>query len=350
MIEGLLSGRQWNAAATLTYGFGEFGDYDRAIVPEVTRGFAPFTPAMEDAARAVFAQIEAFTNLDIAEVDGSVAEIRLARTTDTGTAHAYLPSSLQVSGDVWFNSINLEVEAPAPGSYPWLVMLHEIGHSLGLKHPHDDGFGQVTLPPDLDRVEMTVMTYHLRYQDNNPRTYMPLDIAALQHLYGADYATAAGDDTYKIASGVMSIWDGGGNDTLDFSGLTTDGIHGKFTISLVPGEVSHNAVNSTVVGNAFRYEDDARSDIENAIGTKHGDAIYGNDGANVLKGGRGGDSIFGAAGNDVLRGGKGKDSLFGGLGADTLIGGRGKDTFYVDEHDTIIGLKPNDRVHDDLHI
>ncbi|MFP3632200.1 M10 family metallopeptidase C-terminal domain-containing protein, partial [Burkholderia sp. SIMBA_045] len=54
-------------------------------------------------------------------------------------------------------------------------------------------------------------------------------------LYGANYSTRAGDTTYGFNSNtgrdfysassssdklVFSVWDGGGNDTLDFSGFT----------------------------------------------------------------------------------------------------------------------------------
>ena len=52
--------------------------------------------------------------------------------------------------------------------------------------------------------------------------------------------------------------------------------------------------------------------IENAIGTKAGDSITGDDGNNKLEG-RGGD--------DLLDGGAGVDRLYGGGGADTLTGG-----------------------------
>lgn len=54
----------------------------------------------------------------------------------------------------------------------------------------------------------------LSYQ---PTTSMMLDIKAIQYLYGANMATHSGDDTYIFEQGsnyFETIWDAGGNDTL----------------------------------------------------------------------------------------------------------------------------------------
>jgi serralysin len=73
--------------------------------------------------------------------------------------------------------------------------------------------------------------------DVYPSTYMPLDMLALQYLYGPNWQTNAGDTIYKFdpASGpiFMALWDGGGGDTLDFSAYSTDGV-----FDLRPGHFS----------------------------------------------------------------------------------------------------------------
>src|SRR5205085_10005768 len=63
------------------------------------------------------------------------------------------------------------------------------------------------------------------------------------------------------------------------------------------------------------------TDVENVIGSKYNDAIYGNDGNNNLSGGDGDDVLSGQGGDDIISGGNGKDLIFGGTGADTLTGG-----------------------------
>lgn len=61
------------------------------------------------------------------------------------------------------------------------------------------------------------------------------DIAALQELYGANTNTRTGDDTYKLDQGlgrkgdktkafIYTIWDAGGDDTLDASDFDTNGV------------------------------------------------------------------------------------------------------------------------------
>ena len=55
------------------------------------------------------------------------------------------------------------------------------------------------------------------------------------------------------------------------------------------------------------------------------DTFYGNDFADVVKGGYGNDRIVGYAGNDALYGNDDNDSIGGGAGNDRLEGGRGND-------------------------
>ena len=82
-----------------------------------------------------------------------------------------------------------------------------------------------------------------------PQTLMLYDIAALQYMYGANYTTNSGDTStngirttgQETINGVaqaapggntifMTLWDGGGNDTYDFSNYTTN-----LSVNLQPG-------------------------------------------------------------------------------------------------------------------
>src|SRR4051812_39202176 len=78
---------------------------------------------------------------------------------------------------------------------------------------------------------------------------------------------------------------------------------------------------SANVYNAFQYNNDPRSLIENAVGGAGHDKIYGNTANNTLTGNAGNDTLTGADGNDTLLGGDGADQLMGGAGADHLDGG-----------------------------
>ncbi len=62
-----------------------------------------------------------------------------------------------------------------------------------------------------------------------------------------------------------------------------------------------------------------------ATGSRDGETIYGQGGADRINGHGGGDTIFGGSQRDLLKGGGGNDELFGGSGSDRLHGGKGND-------------------------
>lgn len=118
-----------------------------------------------------------------------------------------------------------------PGSQGWFLLLHELGHAMGLKHPHDDGgtgrptFSQLNLGY-LDQDFVTIMTYNDDSAWNrftwDPATPMATDVIALQYLYGSNKKTNAGNLIHEISKSGMfyTLWDASGNDTLDLSGAT----------------------------------------------------------------------------------------------------------------------------------
>jgi hypothetical protein len=66
----------------------------------------------------------------------------------------------------------------------YATVLHEIGHAIGLKHPHD---GEIHLDENIDARGNTVMSYDL--SDNYgaayiPKTYQEIDVKAAQDIYG----------------------------------------------------------------------------------------------------------------------------------------------------------------------
>jgi serralysin len=385
-IDGLLSGIAWNGPVTfgLPTSGGLYG-YD----PE-RQGFAPLpgsatTPeTLAWAAVRAIAAITDVTGLSLpqsATPDG--ATIRFARTsTPDGSigsdfvAYAYYPLDdlfSDVGGDVW---ISTDITGPARlGSFEYYLLLHELGHAVGLKHGHEAEEGFPALPLDRDSPEFTVMTYRGWIGDtpdfyeladgHAPQSYMLLDIAALQHMYGPNVVQQVGDTVYRFdpATGEMAIngagqgiardssgnsvnvlfrtvWDGGGTDTYDFSAY---GAGFQLQIDLRPGEWTDVDADSTAqaayvgggpngghargqVANALLYNDAQLSLIENALGGFGDDQVTGNHAANRLEGNDGSDALQGLAGNDLLKGGTGNDTLQGGDGEDVLDGGIGNDT------------------------
>jgi Ca2+-binding RTX toxin-like protein len=270
-----------------------------------------------------------------------------------------------MSGDVFFGIpgfSTMPIFSAAPfmeivGSYQYHAILHETGHAMGLKHGHEADDGFPALPADWDSMEFSVMTYrgyigapvaggYTVARGHFAQTLMMLDIAALQHYHGADFGTRGGNTVYRWTtagtyfidntpqwttdSGVifLTIWDGGGTDTYDFSAFATGSV-----VDLTPGGWNNLGSNIAVldtaddldptvrmaranVFNALQFQGDARSLIENAIGGGGNDRMLGNAAANRLEGGAGADTLSGGEGNDVLVGGAGADSLVGGGGWD----------------------------------
>jgi serralysin len=306
------------------------------------------------------------TSNDATMVFGSYA------ANDGGGAYAYFPGSTASSsnaGDVWLNNNSVNSASLPVGSYSYFTILHEIGHALGLSHPGDYNAGvgvSITYNNNAQFIEdthqYTVMSY---FDEGNtttsvggyPDTLMLYDLYALHQQYGADLSYHSGDTVYGFNATVggaydfttntnplLSIWDGGGTDTIDLSGYST-----TQTLNLTAGEfssVGEFADNLSIAVGAT---------IENAIGGSGNDVITGNEVANSLQGGNGNDTLAGGKGNDNIMGGAGNDVLhtgtftnstanwgadlaYGGAGDDNIMGSNGIDVLYGEAgNDTLNG-------------
>ncbi|WP_395681273.1 M10 family metallopeptidase [Inquilinus sp.] len=355
-IDGLLDGYKWTGDAITVSFPGRASDFGTGY-GEALHGFSPVTTQMKAAAAAALTQVMAFTNLRISETSSATANIRLAHSSDAApTAYAYTPGNHYKAGDVWFSGT--EYDAPARGGYGWMTMLHELGHALGLKHPHEKTPEfPVLMQSAYDSLEYSVMSYRSytgasvegTYTNENygfAQTYMMYDIAALQKLYGADYTTNAGNNIYTFSptGGTMfidgrsqgspganriflTIWDGGGNDTYDFSNYAAN-----LRINLTPGSASVLAPEQIAdlgnghkaganVYNALLHNSDPRSLIENARGGSGNDTITGNQASNVLDGGAGYDTLVTPGGlfRYAISFGSGRPVFDGPLGHDTVF-------------------------------
>ncbi|MGI9477576.1 MAG: M10 family metallopeptidase C-terminal domain-containing protein [Hyphomicrobiaceae bacterium] len=137
---------------------------------------------------------------------------------------------------------------------------------------------------------------------DNPQSLMQLDIAAVQHMYGANFDHNAADNTYTfstttgemsidgLSTGMLSrnriyrtIWDGDGEDTYDLSNYAMN-----LDIDLRPGAASIFDVRQLVrvdvldlntvkfasgnVFNARLFEGDARSPISSSLSSTDADS------------------------------------------------------------------------------
>lgn len=356
-VLALFSGSQW-ASNTITYGFPDSrGDYE--WVNPSADGFSPLAYEKQYFYHSVFrgagaginiTSLNSFTNTSwvYAGQDGANIQISAYTPNDViNRSHGLYPGVPIYGGDVWLEGgSNSNLQA---SWYQRYLLLHELGHGLGLKHPHDSGGNLPKMAAQYDRLEYTVMTYNLT--SGAPQTFMMYDIAALQEMYGANFAANSGNSVYKwdpytgqaFINGVgqgrpannqifMTIWDGGGNDTYDFSNYNSN-----MLIDLAPGSYSLFSPLQQATGakgnvyNALQYRGDSRSLIENAIGGSGDDKIHGNAAANKLYGNGGRDYLYGYDGNDILYGNADFDWLYGGAGSDTIYGGSSNDWLYGED-------------------
>ncbi len=229
------------------------------------------------------------------------------------------------------------------GGYVWGTLIHEMGHALGLGHagPYNGSVQPLTDQfSAYDSLQWTIMSYIEPHQKakyssqypvvadwgrspdgyhNTPTTWMPLDILAVQQLYGTPltsplsggqvfgfHSNVAGDlhnffDFTVNVDPVLTLFDTGTGNTLDLSGFATPS-----TVDLNPGTFSSVDGMTNNIGIAYGTV------IETAIGGSGDDAFTGSEAANTLIGNKGKDTLSGGDANDVLNGGGGRDTLIGG--------------------------------------
>jgi Ca2+-binding RTX toxin-like protein len=383
---------RWNAATTVgtqvvvTFSYTETED-----LPTTTQYNTSTYWAYSEAQRVLFEQA-----LDKFE---AVSGIRFIETTGTAMINVFGSSGASAGG--WANYSYVDGYNGRVGEgilvnnygamdlnqYGYQVNLHELGHALGLKHPHE---GETTLEHSHDTQDNSVMTYNIR----SPYTTNlgDLDIDALQHLYGTPdsfdgwtvrlnvhdqiviRATAegetliatdmdtrmfgfGGDDLMLGMQGNDFLKGGGGNDTIkagrgddslagevgndDLSGMDgadkLRGGDGEDTLTGGDGDDSlWGGRDSDILIGDRDVSDQSYggfSSNDRLYGQHGNDSLYGGSGDDLLVGGTGNDILRGGTGQDRLNGNSGKDTLHGGDGADTLTGGGGDDVFVFDSSD-----------------
>jgi len=256
------------------------------------------TNTQKQAVQEAFAYLSGVINQGFELVtDPTQADIVFGTNNQGGTSagYAYLPNRsgshaqyLMLANDQATNSTF------SNGSYGLLTLLHEIGHTLGLKHPGNYNAGGGGTPgPYLSKADdnrrNTIMSYYgASGISANPQTLMAYDIAALQYLYGANRNPT---NTEALAerqtttftdgwAGLETLWTPQGA-SLDLSAMTKSNV-----VDLREGAFS--SIGST------------KNNVSLAYGIK----------VSSVTGGSGSDQVYSAE--------SGTMSLNGGAGADTL--------------------------------
>lgn len=255
-----------------------------------------------------------------------------AFATSTRSGGFITSSRVNVSTD-WLTNSGTTIR-----SYSFQTYIHEIGHALGLGHagPYN---GNADYTQDATYLNDAWATTIMSYFDQNENTYfaglgfnrvfaqtpMIADIIAVQNLYaGGSTTTRTGDTTYGFnnnsgrsiytaavgqTSVAVTIFDNGGNDTLDYSGFSSN------------QRINLNQESFSNIGGGTGNLSIARGTvIENAIGGSGTDVLIGNAANNRLDGRGGNDQMYGGGGNDTYIADSQSDVVFEntGEGTDTV--------------------------------
>ncbi len=380
----LISAKSLKASnGTITFGFVE--------------GEKQVSDAIAQNARNIFKTlIEPFIEVKFVEVSGE-ADINI----QLHDSEAYDYYAYELAHDVYLsrtydNNIDTNGFQSGFGSHGFMSLLHEILHTLGLKHPGnysaaDSGSGPF-LDYEADNTTNSVMSYN--FSGQGAITPMPYDIDALQALYGARKINQ-GETTYQFSSvysftdgtrswgdaaaaSKLTLADSGGFDRLNFSALapsaagyildaradgifTTSEAYNGFSYTpkdnRVEGEIPVQKTSSlgtrlsfgTLIESVFGSQSNdtifAGEKTEEIAAQGGDDIVYGRELQNNIWGGVGSDQIWGGSANDLLIGDDGgeaeseldgKDILYGGDGQDSLWGGGGNDALYGQAKDDVL--------------
>lgn len=270
-------------------------------------GFMPMSDVQKQAARDAFALWANVANITFVEVTSN-ANIRLGTNNqgDTSSGYSYLPEPGISQVELYLNNTGAYNSDYTPGTFGPSVLLHEMGHTLGLKHPGDyNSTGEAVdgpfLPTSTDNLDYTQMSYRQSVTNRGkyPVTPMLYDIQAIQYLYGANMSYRTGDDVYKFSNSQLSmcVWDAGGYNTFDFSECT-----GLTTIDLRAGAFSSTRLSVGNVSIAYNVT------IKGVITGDGGSSVRLNDAGDTVHGGAGADLVYVGAGDDIVLGGAGADT------------------------------------------
>ena len=394
----LLSGYSWNGdekgkSAFVTFSFETSPNSNDSASTQAT--FHSFTEREKTIARAAFKTWADSCGLIFIEVPAGQGDIKL-QYVDFNT----IPNESQYAGFGYYPYTDLtNTESYRYSRYIYIntryesmndadtrhLFLHEIGHTIGLKHSFE---GDTILYQSIDNTNYTVMNY-TGYAPN----LGTLDPQAIQYLYGSNSADAAqllswswndktntlfqvgrniadtirgvnSNDVINAGAGDDLIGGFGGNDSIDggadndtlfggngsdtlVGGLGDDDLYGgnyygnTQSAGVAMDWADYSAAKLGIIVTLGGYYDLSKSrwkyawgndigtdnlyDVDGINGGIGNDSLSGDGSNNYFYGNAGDDTLAGFGGNDTLDGGSGDDVFIGGYGNDSLVGGSGND-------------------------
>ena len=343
------------AATTLYYDF--LGGSESYLSTEDKSGFAILDAGQREAVVGALDYLSSLVNVTFVQ-DTEKAQIAFGTNQQTESAgYARLPlgnganpSVLMLDNRDQFGfATSTAAQLKDRSSYAWYTLIHELGHSMGLKHPGNYNAGGGTtpgpyLPAARDHRGTTVMSYKdapgslalsvngsdmgysYGYKSITPTTYKILDIAALQYMYGANTNAAAQElkvgDSYKDYA---ALWAPQGV-RLDASATTRTNV-----FDLRPGAYSSIAVQTSSDQIASLKTQFVNKGVSEARSLTYATTLVNN--TKALKGrlfdGRNTLGLAWGSRLTEVAGGAASDRFYAGTYSTAVAGGAGNDTLYL---------------------
>ncbi len=303
-----------NSGGGYKYAFPEVQPSYLTIGPN-TNSWSPVSEQVKSTYRDIFLDLSEYVNISFLETekvdDISVIAI-MSNVQPYTTGYAYEPIGVfSLDADYLFSDIFIASDFQNPKfiengktNFHYELLIHELGHAIGLQHPFKNFTGDGTyLNSSEEYSKWTTMSYtqDTEYYDGHFRL---LDLAAIVSIYGINPNHNSGNDIYYFSSlSGQIIIDGGGVDEINASNQISHAY-----IDLRENAHSYVGPKNDMITTSFQISV-GNSIIENATGGFGNDWIIGNDGNNYLLGMKGNDVLFGGEGSDIIRGGEGNDII-----------------------------------------